>query len=323
VNVFVGLALVLVGVVGSLVVVIQDPLRQALTVSLFGILLGIVFFAVQAPDVALSEIVVGAVALPLMILLALAKLRGGCDDAAHAPPALSGLGPGPGDRRRRRPGRPAPVRPQHGPVRAGAERGVGARASHHRRGHCGELRLSRRRHDGRGVHLLRRGRRRRAAPRHPSPTSHRVTSRTRRPVGGCRRRATRSGSWVSRWWVPTVLFAIYVIAHGHLTPGGGFQGGVVLATAVLLVYLAGEYQHLHGLYPDRAIEGLEAGGAAAYVALGIAGLALSGSFLATGLRWASSGTSTRRASSRSSTSWSARRSPPGSSCCSAPSCTRP
>jgi uncharacterized MnhB-related membrane protein len=77
VNVFVGLALVLVGVVGSLVVVIQDPLRQALTVSLFGILLGIVFFAVQAPDVALSEIVVGAVALPLMILLALAKLRGG------------------------------------------------------------------------------------------------------------------------------------------------------------------------------------------------------------------------------------------------------
>ncbi len=76
-NVFVGLALVLVGVVGSLVVVIQDPLRQALTVSLFGILLGIVFFAVQAPDVALSEIVVGAVALPLMILLALAKLRGG------------------------------------------------------------------------------------------------------------------------------------------------------------------------------------------------------------------------------------------------------
>ena len=74
---FVALALVLVAVVGTLVVVIQDPLRQALTVSLFGILLGILFFAVQAPDVALSEIVVGAVALPLMILLALAKIRGG------------------------------------------------------------------------------------------------------------------------------------------------------------------------------------------------------------------------------------------------------
>jgi energy-converting hydrogenase B subunit D len=76
-NVFLSVALVLVAVVGSVVVVIQDPLRQALTVSLFGILLGILFFAVQAPDVALSEIVVGAVALPLMILLALAKVRGG------------------------------------------------------------------------------------------------------------------------------------------------------------------------------------------------------------------------------------------------------
>jgi multicomponent Na+:H+ antiporter subunit B len=79
---------------------------------------------------------------------------------------------------------------------------------------------------------------------------------------------------------PTVLFALYVIAHGHLTPGGGFQGGVVLATAVLLVYLAGEYQHLHGLYPDRAVEALEATGAAGYVLLGVAGLAVSGSFLA-------------------------------------------
>lgn len=76
-NVLVGAALVLVGVSGTVVVVLRDPLRQALAVSMFGILLGILFFAVQAPDVALSEIVVGAVALPLMILLALAKIRGG------------------------------------------------------------------------------------------------------------------------------------------------------------------------------------------------------------------------------------------------------
>ena len=76
-NVLIAVALILIGTAGTLVVVIQDPLRQALTVSLFGILLGILFFAVQAPDVALSEVVVGAVALPLMILLALAKVRGG------------------------------------------------------------------------------------------------------------------------------------------------------------------------------------------------------------------------------------------------------
>jgi len=76
-DVLLGAALVLVGTAGTVVVVLRDPLRQALAVSMFGILLGILFFAVQAPDVALSEIVVGAVALPLMILLALAKIRGG------------------------------------------------------------------------------------------------------------------------------------------------------------------------------------------------------------------------------------------------------
>jgi energy-converting hydrogenase B subunit D len=70
-------ALLLAGTMGTVVVAIRDPLRQALAVSLFGIVLGLLFFAVQAPDVALSEVVVGAVALPLMILLALAKIRGG------------------------------------------------------------------------------------------------------------------------------------------------------------------------------------------------------------------------------------------------------
>lgn len=78
---------------------------------------------------------------------------------------------------------------------------------------------------------------------------------------------------------PTALFGLYIVAHGHLTPGGGFQGGVVLATSVLLVYLAGEYQHLHGLYPDPAIEGAEVVGAAGYVAIGFVGLVASSGFL--------------------------------------------
>ena len=69
--------LLLVAAGGTCVVAVRDPLRQAIVVSLFGILLAILFFVLQAPDVALSEIVVGAVALPLMILLSLAKIRGG------------------------------------------------------------------------------------------------------------------------------------------------------------------------------------------------------------------------------------------------------
>jgi uncharacterized MnhB-related membrane protein len=69
--------LLLVAVGGTAVVGTRDPLRQAMVASFFGILLAILFFVLQAPDVALSEIVVGAVALPLMILLSLAKIRGG------------------------------------------------------------------------------------------------------------------------------------------------------------------------------------------------------------------------------------------------------
>ena len=58
-------------------VLARDPLRQAMVASIYGLMLGILFFVFQAPDVALSQTVVGAVALPMMILLALAKVRGG------------------------------------------------------------------------------------------------------------------------------------------------------------------------------------------------------------------------------------------------------
>jgi energy-converting hydrogenase B subunit D len=68
---------VLVGVCATCVVLARDPLRQAMVASIYGLILGIVFFVFQAPDVALSQTAVGAVALPLMILLALAKVRGG------------------------------------------------------------------------------------------------------------------------------------------------------------------------------------------------------------------------------------------------------
>jgi energy-converting hydrogenase B subunit D len=56
-------------------VIARDPVRQAVVVSLYGVTLGILFFSFQAPDVALSNIVIGAVAMPTMILLAIAKTR--------------------------------------------------------------------------------------------------------------------------------------------------------------------------------------------------------------------------------------------------------
>lgn len=67
--------LIFVAAAGTAVVFNREPLSQAIVVSFYGFLLGIMFFVFQAPDVALSQIVVGAVALPLMILLALARVK--------------------------------------------------------------------------------------------------------------------------------------------------------------------------------------------------------------------------------------------------------
>ena len=69
------LALVFVAIVAAVVALTRDPVSQALVVSFYGLLLAILFFVFQAPDVSLSQIVVGTVALPLMILLALTKIK--------------------------------------------------------------------------------------------------------------------------------------------------------------------------------------------------------------------------------------------------------
>jgi energy-converting hydrogenase B subunit D len=68
------MALLLVGLGAWGVVVSRDPVRQAIVASFYGLLLGVLFFAFQAPDVALSNIVIGSVALPTIILLALARI---------------------------------------------------------------------------------------------------------------------------------------------------------------------------------------------------------------------------------------------------------
>jgi energy-converting hydrogenase B subunit D len=68
-------ALAAVAIGGGAVVAAPDPLRQTMVLGVFGIALTMMFFVFQAPDVALSEIVVSTVGLPVMILLALRKIR--------------------------------------------------------------------------------------------------------------------------------------------------------------------------------------------------------------------------------------------------------
>jgi energy-converting hydrogenase B subunit D len=67
--------LIFVGVAGTAVVLVRRPVDQAIGLSFYGLILALMFFVFQAPDVAMSQIAIGAVALPLMILLALAKIR--------------------------------------------------------------------------------------------------------------------------------------------------------------------------------------------------------------------------------------------------------
>ena len=68
-------ALLAVAVGGTATVLVRDPVRQALVSGAFGLALAVLFLAFAAPDVALSQIVVATVAVPLMVLLALTKLR--------------------------------------------------------------------------------------------------------------------------------------------------------------------------------------------------------------------------------------------------------
>lgn len=75
---------------------------------------------------------------------------------------------------------------------------------------------------------------------------------------------------------PVLTLGVYILVHGHLTPGGGFQGGIVLAAALLLVYAAGQIVALEKVRPVDLVEVSEALGAAAYVLIALAGLVVAG-----------------------------------------------
>lgn len=98
------------------------------------------------------------------------------------------------------------------------------------------------------------------APRH-APTSPALTAVGRLLVG------------------PVLVLGVYVATHGQLTPGGGFQGGVVLASAVILVFVAVGRLGMAPIRPSGVAELCEAAGAGGYVALGLGGLLAGARFL--------------------------------------------
>ncbi len=76
-----------------------------------------------------------------------------------------------------------------------------------------------------------------------------------------------------------IALGVYLVIHGALTPGGGFQGGVALAAGPVALLIAGRYLAMKRLAPDWALETLEACGAGAYALLGLGGLVFASVYL--------------------------------------------
>lgn len=75
----------------------------------------------------------------------------------------------------------------------------------------------------------------------------------------------------ARWFAPvTILFGLYVVLHAMLTPGGGFQGGVIVASGLLLLYLGERYHGWRDFMRNGALDAIEGGGAALYAVAGLA-----------------------------------------------------
>ena len=79
--------------------------------------------------------------------------------------------------------------------------------------------------------------------------------------------------------IPLLLtVGVYIVVHGQITPGGGFQGGVVLGAGPLGIFLTGRYLRMKVVTPRPAMELADALGAGGYALIGLGGLIFSGVF---------------------------------------------
>ncbi|MGN6372254.1 MAG: MnhB domain-containing protein [Solirubrobacteraceae bacterium] len=75
-----------------------------------------------------------------------------------------------------------------------------------------------------------------------------------------------------------LVLSLYVDSHGAITPGGGFQGGVIGAASLLMVFLGGGYVAMKRLSPHALMELADAAGAAGYALIGLGGIVFAGAF---------------------------------------------
>ena len=74
------------------------------------------------------------------------------------------------------------------------------------------------------------------------------------------------------------IYGIYIILHGHLTPGGGFAGGVIVAGAFVLKYLAFGAEAKHEKQSSTAASVYESIGGLLFIGVALAGLVIAGTF---------------------------------------------
>jgi len=80
---------------------------------------------------------------------------------------------------------------------------------------------------------------------------------------------------------PTLLIGWYLASHAQTSPSGGFQGGVVLATSFVLIYLAGEFLVFKRISPVDITDAARGAGAGGFAALGVSAMAMGLPYLST------------------------------------------
>ena len=78
---------------------------------------------------------------------------------------------------------------------------------------------------------------------------------------------------VTNEFMPVIIvFGLYIIAHGHLTPGGGFQGGAVIVSGVVMLLVAFNHQEVKKVLRERLLSIMESTGALIFIGLAFAGI---------------------------------------------------
>ncbi len=87
-------------------------------------------------------------------------------------------------------------------------------------------------------------------------------------------------STVTKWIVPFIqVYGIFIILHGHISPGGGFSGGAVLGSSIILITLSLGYKKASGIISHSTSALLESGSIIWYVLIGLVGIISGNNFL--------------------------------------------